>query len=313
MDISRYDFFQNNQNLKFKQRPLIVPIERAWGMKKDLLLRYYWGQIKEQKNQLTREIGASALGYLAELGEGVKSEEPIRVCFLVNRDDFSQAVHNVIILRAGSEAKIEVECGSQSCKGARHLSLTEIYLEAGAKLDLKMRHFWDSSTVVNPITLAQIGEAAEFNYQYDCALPPKEIISSPKIEMLGKGAKFQGINKMVSRTGAKIKLGNRVVMHQEDQSTRLTTKIVSYGGVAENYDEIVGKKKSQGHIECDGLLLSDEGSVASVPSIVAKSMQSELSHEASIGKLNPEQLEYLMTRGLSEEQAVKLIVSGFLA
>lgn len=77
--------------------------------------------------------------------------------------------------------------------------------------------------------------------------------------------------------------------------------------------ELVGHVfDTKARLECDGLLLSDEAVIRAVPILHARAEGTELSHEATIGKVGTEQLNYLMSRGLSEEEATLLIVSGFI-
>lgn len=312
IDLTKYNFSQKNQEVSIFDHPLIIPVAEAWMNKKALLQDYYWGQIKPEQNNLTRDLMTAEAGYLIEVGEGKTTENPVRICFLVDKNGESQKVHNLIVVKKRAKLKVEVDCGSETCKDARHASLTEIYLEEGAKLELKMRHYWQPDSIVEPITLVKMSANSEFDYSYSCKLSPKKLHSMPKIKMLGEGAKFKAVNKLICRDGSRIKLGSQVLMKNQGQSANLTTKIVSYGGIAENFDQITGGKRTRGHIECDGLVLNENGSVASVPSIIAKSSEAELSHEAAIGKLNPLHIEYLMTRGLNRVEATKLIIEGFL-
>jgi hypothetical protein len=70
--------------------------------------------------------------------------------------------------------------------------------------------------------------------------------------------------------------------------------------------------KSKAHLECNGLLLSDKARIHAIPELIGKSQGTELSHEAAIGKISEEEVEYLMARGFSREEATSLIVRGFM-
>ena len=69
---------------------------------------------------------------------------------------------------------------------------------------------------------------------------------------------------------------------------------------------------SKAHLECNGLLLNPQGVIHAVPELEARTDNAELSHEAAVGKIAPDEIEYLMARGLSEEEATATIVRGFL-
>ena len=77
---------------------------------------------------------------------------------------------------------------------------------------------------------------------------------------------------------------------------------------------LVGKKPEvKGHLECNGLVLSDNSSILAVPELEANSSGLELSHEAAVGKIDEDEIDYLTSRGLSEDEAAALIVRGFLS
>jgi Fe-S cluster assembly scaffold protein SufB len=77
--------------------------------------------------------------------------------------------------------------------------------------------------------------------------------------------------------------------------------------------EIIGRApEARGHIECLGLLVSGKASIAAYPHIVSENPGSTLSHEAAIGKISREELEYLMSRGFTEDEAKSIIVRGFM-
>lgn len=306
-----FDYLQRNDDFWLSPKQMVlswVLAERA----RPELMNYAWRLFKPEQNRLTRQIATSTAGYVVDLQRSIPADQSLKMCFLVDQNDFTQAVHNLIVVRAGVCATLEVDCSSCQCHGVQHLSLTEVFLESGAQLELRMKHVWEASAMVRPLMAARLAEGAQLVYQYHCLKAPASLVSSPKIILAGDEAKFKADNKLRVAGRARVKIGNRVWLKGANQSAQLVTKVVSEGGRTLNYDQITATGASQGHIECDGLVLGEHASVASVPSIIAKSPQAELSHEASIGKLNPEQVEYLMTRGLTHDQAVELLVSGFL-
>jgi uncharacterized protein len=308
----KLNYFQHNNQWQLSPDQLVW----SWSLAQQLrpeLLNYVWRLFKPQQNQLTRQIASSMAGYVLALDRSISPDQPVKIRFVVDQNNFTQAVRNLIVLRAGVRATLEIDCSSCQCFGARHLSLTEVFLEPGARLDLHMNHAWDPNATVRPLLSARLAKEAQLIYRYRCLQAPASLVSSPKIILAGDGAKFTADNRLRVASQARIKIGNRVWLKGTSQSAQLVTKIVSDGGQAFNHDQITATGASQGHIECDGLLLNNRAMVASVPSIIARSPQAELSHEASIGKLNPEQVEYLMTRGLTRLQAIELLISGFLA
>ncbi|PKP57727.1 MAG: hypothetical protein CVT89_04015, partial [Candidatus Altiarchaeales archaeon HGW-Altiarchaeales-2] len=91
-------------------------------------------------------------------------------------------------------------------------------------------------------------------------------------------------------------------------SRAITTggKIIARGNLTGNVPDV------KAHMACQGLILSNKGSIKAIPEIEGNAMDVEMSHEAAVGKIEKEKIEYLMARGLSEEQATSTIVRGFL-
>ncbi len=93
----------------------------------------------------------------------------------------------------------------------------------------------------------------------------------------------------------------------------ITVRAVSYGGEVVSRGKLVGNfSKTKAHLECYGLVLNKNGKINAIPEIEAKTMETELSHEAAIGKIKEEEIEYLMARGIPRKKAISMIVKGFL-
>lgn len=111
-----------------------------------------------------------------------------------------------------------------------------------------------------------------------------------------------------------IDIGGEVHLEAEKTSTEIISRNVIYGGINLARGKIVAKApKVRGHLECQGLMLSDEGYMQAIPELHSKYSEVELTHEAAVGKIAREEIEYLMARGLPEETATSLIVKGFLS
>lgn len=91
------------------------------------------------------------------------------------------------------------------------------------------------------------------------------------------------------------------------------TRTISTGGEVINRGCMIGKVEGvRAHLECDGLMLSNKGYILAIPELDAQTGNAEMSHEAAVGRINPEEIEYLMARGMSEDDATATIVRGFL-
>ncbi|MDO4870946.1 MAG: SufD family Fe-S cluster assembly protein [Candidatus Saccharibacteria bacterium] len=305
-----FDFYQEN-NRRIDGSSSVLSLARAFNRYPDLVDQHAWSLIKPTQNKLTRQIAKNDNGYLIMI-DGHQTT-PIQTCFAINQDYFQQVVHNLIIVKAGVKRVINTQCQSNDCREATHLSLTEIFLEEGAQLDLTMTHCWERSTQVRPLTLVRMAAHSVFNYNYVCQQSPRSLVTNPIVQMVGHGAKFTSMTSLLATTGSIIDLGGRAIMRADNQSTQIVSKVVSRGGRVVSRGEIIAYGASKGHVECDGLMLESSGSITSIPIIKDACGRAELSHEAAIGKINPKEIEYLMTRGLSRELVIRLLVEGFMS
>ena len=112
--------------------------------------------------------------------------------------------------------------------------------------------------------------------------------------------------------GSHIDAGSRAVLEAPETSAELITRAITNGGTIISRGAIVGEApQTKGHIECRGLILKD-GIMHAIPEIDGRVVDVELSHEAAVGKIARDEIEYLMARGLSEEEATATIIRGFL-
>ena len=96
-------------------------------------------------------------------------------------------------------------------------------------------------------------------------------------------------------------------------SSEIVMRTMSHGGTVIQSGRIVGSAKdSRAHVDCSGLLFNDSGIIEAVPILCAKNPDAKMSHEAAIGKIDPEKVTYLQSKGLSEMEAISLIIRGFL-
>jgi hypothetical protein len=98
-----------------------------------------------------------------------------------------------------------------------------------------------------------------------------------------------------------------------DASGEILSRVVSEGGTVISRQFLSGNQAGTfGHMECSGLMLNEKGVIHSIPELRGAHPDINLAHEAAVGKISSEELSYLMTRGLTEEQARSLIIRGFL-
>ena len=158
-----------------------------------------------------------------------------------------------------------------------------------------------------------VEEGGTFVSTYVSLSPVKDLRTSPVCRLVGKGARASFVSIVVNHPGSYVDIGGEVLLEAEDTRTEIVSRTVVYGGKNIAKGKIVAKApKVKGHLECQGLMLTDDGVMRAIPELESYYSDVELTHEAAVGKIAREEVEYLMARGLSEDEATSLIVKGFL-
>jgi len=118
---------------------------------------------------------------------------------------------------------------------------------------------------------------------------------------------------LVAVPGSFMDVGSRVYLKAPGARAEMIARTITTGGDVVNRGHIVGEvADAKGHLECHGLILSEKGLIYAVPELEGRVSGVELSHEAAVGKIAQEEIEYMMSRGMSESDATAAIVRGFL-
>jgi len=308
------NIFLNLINECYKKKLVITDIRV--GLKKyPWIKKYFWKLIEKNENNLTKKINNDLNGgYFIWIKKDAKINLPISSCLLISSDNYEQKVHNLIIAEEGSEAKILTGCTEHNyVNNAKHIGLTEIFLEKNAKLNFTMVHSWKEDAIVRPITRVELKEKSEFVNNYVCLTKVKDIKMNPKIICKGKNSKAISNSIIFSKKDSSIDIGTTIDLMGENSKGEIKSRVVGSGSSKTIVrGRLNGKNKCKGHMECNGILISKDASIHAIPELDAKNNKAELSHEASVGKINQKEIDYLMTRGLSKENATNLIISGFI-
>ena len=298
-----------------KEEDLVVmPISFAvqvYDWVKDLM----FSLVDRKQDEFTEEVSLQKelLGSFIYVKEGAKIEAPMQSCFFLHNQGFRQVLHNIIILEPNSELNIITGCATGNLVSVgSHIAVTEMFVRKGAHLTYTMIHDWGSEALVYPRAAIDVEEGAIFTSNYIALTQVKEIQSNPVAYLSDKAsAKFNSI--IYGKAGSSFDMGARGILKGENSSCEIVSRVASKNCkvILRAYIEGNGKN-TRGHTECNGLLLDDRSSVTAIPELKANNIDTELSHEASIGKIAGEQLNYLMSRGLDEETARALLIRGFL-
>ena len=282
----------------------------------DWLKDYLWRAVPVDADKFTARSELEIYnGYFIRAKAGAKIRMPVQSCLILKKNQIVQNVHNIIIAEEGSELHIITGCATpSSVEQSLHLGVSEFYVKKNARLSFTMVHRWSEKTDVRPRSAAIIEENGSYISSYALLSPLKSIQTFPKVRLVGPGAKSDLYSIVYGSKNSKYDIGGSLSL----EVPRTSGKVVSRT-IATEKSEIIARgdliglsKETRARLECDGLLISDSASIRAIPMLLAQAEGAELSHEATVGKVGAEQLSYLMSRGLNEEEATSLIIRGFV-
>ncbi|HKK33309.1 MAG TPA: SufD family Fe-S cluster assembly protein [Desulfomicrobiaceae bacterium] len=283
--------------------------------KYDGLPEYYWKAVDPDKDEYTRQASNGPLhgGYFIRTEKGAKITEPVQSCLFIKGENVGQNVHNIVVVEEDSELHIITGCAtSHGVKSAMHLGISEFYIKKGGKLTFTMVHNWGEEVNVRPRTVGFVEEDGVLLNNYILLKPVHSVQSYPTIYLNGPGAVARFNSVIVAPEGSHVDTGSRIVLNAPDTKGEIISRNITTGGTIINRGEIIGNAvPARGHLECKGLILGN-GLMHAIPELQGSVTGVELSHEAAVGKIAQEEIEYLMARGLDEDEATATIVRGFL-
>jgi len=282
--------------------------------KYDFLQDYWWKLVAPDADKYTADVAqAPPAGYFIRAKKGMKTVFPVKSCLYLGSSNLNQRVHNVIIAEEGSELHVITGCTTPShVDRGLHIGVSEFFIQKDAKVSFTMIHSWGKEVEVRPRTGITIAEGGSLSNNYILLKPVKTIQTFPTATLAGRGA-VASFNSVIYSTMGNIDIGSNVFLDGPDTSAESISRVVSVGGEVIARGRMTGRVPgARAHLECVGLLLSEKGRIYSIPELDGQSRDLDMSHEAAVGRISEEELEYLMARGLSSDEATSVIVRGFL-
>ncbi len=292
----------------------VIPIRRALEQC-DWMQEYYWKLVAVDADKYTAAAELQLHdGYVIRALPGVKSVYPVQACLYLDKEGLQQNVHNIIVAEEDSELHIITGCTtSPHLRGGLHVGVSEFFVKKNARLSFTMIHNWAEEMEVRPRSVARVEEGGLFLNNYISMKPVRSIQMYPTAYLDGQGAVARFYTVVVSSPGSQHDLGSRVLLRSAGSRAEIVSRVISNGGDIIARGHLVGEVAGiKAHLECRGLILNG-GIIQAVPELEGRADGVEMSHEAAVGKIAQEEIAYLMSRGLSEDEATSTIVRGFLS
>ncbi len=311
-------FFQMDHSVLFSESFAegleVMPSDGALA-KYDWLEELRWKLIKAEADDYTRAAKERPHhGYFIRALPGAKVQMPLQACLFMSQEGIAQNVHNIIIAEEGSELNIITGCASgHRVRSGLHVGISEFYVRRGAQLTFTMIHSWAEKVSVRPRSAALVEAGGTFLSNYICLKPVGSLQMYPTVWLKGPGAVARLHSILYAAPGTTLDVGGRVYLEQPRSRAEIISRSITRGGEIIARGHLIGAAPEvKAHLECRGLILSGSGRIHAIPELEGSVEGVDLSHEAAVGKIAEEEIQYLGARGLSSDEAVAMIVRGFL-
>ncbi len=296
---------------------IFVSIEDGLKNHEDLFREYFGTVIPHTDNKFAALNSAVwSGGSFVYVPKGVKVELPLQAYFRMNTANLGQFERTLIIVEEGAEVHYVEGCTAPIyTTDSFHSGVIEIIVKDGARSRYTTIQNW-SVNVYNLVTQrAMVHKNAKHEW-VDANLGSQLTMKYPSCYLVGEGAHGGILSMAFAGKGQHQDTGGKVIHVAPHTTSRITSKSISkdggrasYRGLLKIYENAVG---SRSNVVCDALLLDEESRSDTYPYIEIDESDVSVGHEASVSKIGEEQLFYLKSRGLSEEEAITMVVSGFI-
>jgi Fe-S cluster assembly protein SufB len=255
-------------------------------------------------------------GTFIYIPKGVKVDLPLQAYFRMNEQAGGQFEHTLIIVDEGAELHYIEGCSSpRYSKNSLHAGCVEIFVKDNAKMRYSSIENW-SKNVYNLNTKRSIVEKNATQIWVSGQMGSKTTMLYPCSVLKGEGASTDNLSIAFAGKGQVQDVGAKAIHLAPRTSSKIWSKSISKDGGIANYRGLVKvMPKAYGcttSVVCDGLLLDDKSISNTEPTLKIANNDIDAAHEAKVGKISEEAIFYLQSRGLSEDAAMQLIVSGFM-
>jgi Fe-S cluster assembly protein SufB len=247
---------------------------------------------------------------------GVHVEMPLQAYFRINTKNMGQFERTLIIVDEGAFVHYVEGCTAPVYSSdSLHSAVVEIIVKAGARCRYSTIQNW-SNNVYNLVTKRAVAYRDATMEWVDGNLGSKITMKYPAVYLMEPGAHGEVLSIAFAGKGQTQDAGGKVVHGAPNTTSKITSKSISKDGGQASYRGLLkvyeGSHGSRSNVVCDALLLDDKSRSDTYPYIEIDEQDVTIGHEASVSKVGEDQLFYLMSRGLSEEQANAMVVNGFI-
>jgi Fe-S cluster assembly protein SufB len=255
-------------------------------------------------------------GSFVYIPPGVSVDIPLQAYFRINAENMGQFERTLIIADEDSYVHYIEGCTAPTyTSNSLHSAVVELIAKPGARIRYSTIQNWSHNTY-NLVTKRGVAYENATIEWVDGNLGSKLTMKYPAVYLMGEGARGEILSVAYAGDGQHQDAGGKVVHAAPNTSSLITSKSISKGTGRSTYRGLLkvheGCHDSKSRVECDALLLDENARTDTYPYIEIEEKKVNTEHEATVSKVGEDQLFYLMSRGLSEEEAIAMVVNGFI-
>jgi Fe-S cluster assembly protein SufB len=282
------------------------------------IVKQYFGTVIPRNDNKFASLNSSVWsgGSFIYVPEGVKVSMPLQAYFRINAENMGQFERTLIIADKGAEVHYIEGCSAPVyTSDSLHSAVVEIVVKESARVTYTTIQNW-SNNVFNLVTKRARVEAEGHMEWIDGNIGSRLTMKYPAVVMVGPKASGEVLSVAYAGAGQHQDTGAKMVHAAPETTSKIVSKSISKGGGRTSYRGLVrvedGVEGCRSHVQCDALILDEDSISDTYPYMEVGSQDAVVGHEATVSKVADEQLFYLMSRGLSEEQAMSMVVNGFI-
>jgi Fe-S cluster assembly protein SufB len=300
-----------------KQGVIFLSIEDGLRQHPDMFREYFGTVIPIEDNKFAALNSAVwSGGSFVYVPKGIKVDLPLQAYFRLNTANVGQFERSLIIVDEGAQVHYVEGCTApQYTTDSFHSGVIEIIVKKGARSRYSTIQNW-STNVYNLVTQRAKVYADATHEWVDANLGSKVTMKYPACYLMEPGAHGEMLSMAFAGPGQHQDAGSKMLHFAPNTTSKIISKSISKGGGRSSYRGLLkvikGATGVRSNATCDALILDPQSRSDTYPYIEIDEKEVSIGHEASVSKVGEEQLFYLMSRGLSQEEATTMVVSGFI-
>ncbi|MHB8296193.1 MAG: Fe-S cluster assembly protein SufB [Acidimicrobiales bacterium] len=309
-------YHKNREDLE-SQGILFSDMDTALREHPDIVKRYFGTVIPAGDNKFAALNSAVwSGGSFIYVPPGVKVDMPLQAYFRINSENSGQFERTLIIADEGSQVHYIEGCSAPVyTTDSLHSAVVEIIVKPGARVTYTTIQNW-SPNVYNLVTKRARCETEGHMEWIDGNIGSRLTMKYPSVYLVGPKAKGEVLSVAYAGAGQHQDAGAKMIHAAPETTSTIISKSISADGGRTSYRGLVhvdeGAKHSKSFVRCDALILDERSRSDTYPYMEVGEQDAQIGHEATVSKVGDDQLFYLMSRGLSETQAMSMIVNGFI-